>query len=555
MSKKSLIFILIIGGLLLFTLSLFLLSRDLSPSDQKAEVLPMKSKKWNPGHYLQGSNNLTPEYIAENLTSSTSANMMGMRVSLFWGEWETSKDVYDFKILDSYIEALPKNKRLIIMVMDRDYWGKTCNGGARLPKYIMDKNQAHPAMSLEAGCVSQFWESDIQERWVKALRALGDHVDNNPQVEAIMLQETAFGFPKEYEGTEGEFKLALRDAFINIHKKISSAYPKTQVFQQMNYMGPRCQYLDLVADELLKLGHGLSNPDSPPQDSLPWDCGADTNDYHVYYKLAANAKPKPVYSVYRRLEGNVPIMVGGDTSQFGDPERPIIFNGESLNYDNLVKYLYLTAVKGYTYTVTNPDTEVTSHGANYMLWNTHFNSIDAQRNFPNNPISPSEYSRKYKEAYSKFLSNPNTLTNKVCPKNINCIGSTNPSTLPSATSITPDVSPSTTPLITPMLSITPTIEPLVTASIIPSITTLIGNKCGKADVEDDGMFRIGDFSEFARKYGNGKNACGDTAEDHLSYGLCGGRDVNKDGILNIADFGGAGIGFAQRYYPKTSCAL
>ena len=41
----------------------------------------------------------------------------------------------------------------------------------------------------------------------------------------------------------------------------------------------------------------------------------------------------------------------------------------------------------------------------------------------------------------------------------------------------------------------------------------------------------------------------------MDYGTCGGRDVNRDGKLNIADFGGAGIGFAQRYYPKLSCAL
>ena len=54
------------------------------------------------------------------------------------------------------------------------------------------------------------------------------------------------------------------------------------------------------------------------------------------------------------------------------------------------------------------------------------------------------------------------------------------------------------------------------------------------------------------RYGTGRNTC---ADKDVDYGACGGRDVNRDGKLNIADFGGAGIGFAQRYYPKTSCAL
>jgi hypothetical protein len=569
MSKKLLTFILIFFGILLFSVSFFLLSKDLSPTEQNAEVLPIKTKKWNPGHYLQGANDITPSYITENLNAATSANLKGIRVPLYWGEWETSKDVYDFKILDSYINALPSNKKILIKVHERDYWGRYCNEGARLPNYIMDENQPHPALTLPgAGCVAQFWEPDIQARWIKALTMLAKHVENNDKVEMVIFSETAFGFPDGFDGSVSEFKLLTRDAFINIHKGIAPAFQKTQVMQAMNHLGPNCQYLDLMADELMKLGHGLANPDSPPQDSLPWDCNASSDAYQTFYKLTPKDNPKPVYAVFRRVKGKMPIMVGGDTSQFGDPERPKIFNGEPLNYDNLVKYLYLTAVKGYTYSITNPDKEVTPHGANYMLWNTHFNSIEAQRNFPDNPISSAEYTRKYKDAYAKFLSNQNNTTIKTCPSNINCIGNVNISVLPTASSITPVVSPLTTPKISITITATPTIKPVITNTVIPSNTPpvpsdtilpsntpFVGKKCGKADIDGDSVFKIGDLSEFARMYGNGKNVCEDTTQDHLSYGLCGGRDVNKDGILNIADFGGAGIGFAQRYYPKTSCAL
>ena len=107
----------------------------------------------------------------------------------------------------------------------------------------------------------------------------------------------------------------------------------------------------------------------------------------------------------------------------------------------------------------------------------------------------------------------------------------------------PSITPSTTP--TPRNSQTP----------IPSATPtppIIGNICGKADVDGDGRFSIADFAEFAKSYGTGRNTC---ADKDVEYGACGGRDVNRDGKLNIADFGGLGIGFAQRYYPKTSCAL
>jgi len=86
----------------------------------------------------------------------------------------------------------------------------------------------------------------------------------------------------------------------------------------------------------------------------------------------------------------------------------------------------------------------------------------------------------------------------------------------------------------------------------PPTTTPHGNICGKADTDGDGRFTIVDFVQFALAYGMGKNTCIDKDED---YGTCGGRDVNRDGKLSIQDFGESGIGFAQRYYPRTSCSL
>jgi hypothetical protein len=120
----------------------------------------------------------------------------------------------------------------------------------------------------------------------------------------------------------------------------------------------------------------------------------------------------------------------------------------------------------------------------------------------------------------------------------------------------PSLTPSPTPSITPTLSFTQTPSPIatITGTINPTNTPtiIIGNICGKADIDGNGIFKIADFAEFAKAYGRGVNTCVDI---NVDYGPCGGRDVNRDGKLNIADFGGTGIGFAQRYYPKTSCAL
>jgi len=126
------------------------------------------------------------------------------------------------------------------------------------------------------------------------------------------------------------------------------------------------------------------------------------------------------------------------------------------------------------------------------------------------------------------------------------------SVTPSGSSI-PDPSPTPTqPTATGTLTPIPTNTGAPVGSSTPSATTPQGNICGKADTDGNGVFTIGDFSEFARAYGSGKNTC---ADKDVDYGPCGGRDVNRDGVLNIFDFGGPGVGFAQRYYPKASCAL
>jgi len=117
----------------------------------------------------------------------------------------------------------------------------------------------------------------------------------------------------------------------------------------------------------------------------------------------------------------------------------------------------------------------------------------------------------------------------------------------------PNPSPTPTqPTATGSLTPMPTNTGAPVGSSTPSATTPQGNICGKADSDGNGVFTIEDFSGFARAYGSGKNTC---ADKDVDYGPCGGRDVNRDGVLNIFDFGGPGVGFAQRYYPKSSCAL
>jgi len=114
-------------------------------------------------------------------------------------------------------------------------------------------------------------------------------------------------------------------------------------------------------------------------------------------------------------------------------------------------------------------------------------------------------------------------------------------TVTATVSASPQFSP--TPQQTPVGSVTP----IVSNTVAPTATGTVGTQiaCGKADVDDNGVFTIADFSAFAGIY---LRECNDSSQ---SFGPCGGKDADKNNKVDINDF----ASFAQRYYPKTSCAL
>lgn len=116
-------------------------------------------------------------------------------------------------------------------------------------------------------------------------------------------------------------------------------------------------------------------------------------------------------------------------------------------------------------------------------------------------------------------------------------------------SATPEFSPTPSPTTEPEFSPTPTEEDVFET---PTPTFITGNICGKSDINNDGVFTLVDFSAYALVYKTGTSTCDDVDVD---YGVCGGRDIDRNGILQFYDFGAETVGFAQRYYPKSTCSL
>ena len=237
-TKKTLSILLLIISILLLLVSLQVVIKDFSPQDQEASTIPKKTKKWNPGHYIQLGNTTSAGQINSVLSEPAASGIKGVRVSLYWEEIEPQQNVYSRAKIDEYLNALPPGKKIMLMMWERDYWGRTCSGTARLPKYIKN-HPNNPALNFSGGCIAQTWKPDIQDRWVKALNKVAEYIDNDNRVEAIIFPESSFGIPEGYEGNVSKLRDEIESGLISIHTGIAPQYKKTHVFQNMNWIGGR----------------------------------------------------------------------------------------------------------------------------------------------------------------------------------------------------------------------------------------------------------------------------------------------------------------------------
>jgi hypothetical protein len=541
--------------ILLFMLLIFLsvmgfityyIQDNLAPIDNKAAVATKPTKKWHPGHYIyHKTGDLDPQVVKDYYKDPRYDATAGIYTQVYWKSLEAQKDVYTLDFIQQYLDALPDDKQLFIVFMDRDYRATSC-GSSRLPGWV-------DGVMIE-GCVAKYWEQETMDEEVELLSVIAEEFDDHPQFEGVLLQETSFG-GEEIGLTHDQ----MYEKYYELHEKSKGLFKKSHLLRNMNSLGgpeKSCKLLGQLAEQLEEYGYGMANPDSNAWDAMPWDCVGNDN---VIGELPGD-KVKPVYALYRKVGNRVPKLVGNDGSQLGNPYKPRMFNGEKMDIPNLVKYHYLTAVEGYTHKDFGP---IEPFGANYLMWLSDFWTKEFNVDEDDGGLTPEE-KKAMKEEWDnevlKLINRPGYETNTTCPSNINCQTSDNPvntnTPTPSGLPNTPTPLPSTTQSVTPVFTPTPTVSTSVTQSpATPTITPselIIGNICGKADIDGDGRFNISDFAEFAKAYGVGSNSC---ADKDLDYGPCGGRDVNKDGKLNIADFGGQGIGFAQRYYPKLSCVV
>ena len=316
-------------------------------------------RRYRPGHYVQSKS--TQSNTPDDLKFALSPGFVGALVDLPWAELEPKKDAFDFTMLEQYLSWGEKNDRIIIgMPFDRDF---KRGPGKVVPTWI--PSAPFNAKLGNAGSIAKIWLPAVTERRIKLLteiaRAFGDH----PQLEALVLPETALGGINE-ESQEDFVKETYRDEIIRLIETVAPAFNKLSLFQSLNWLGPADgSWLDMIAEAFVRTGiGGVSNPDT-----VPW------------------AK-KPMYLTMARYAGKIPVMIGGDVSQLMNPGNNPYYSG----VDELVAKLYETA---------------TSLQANYQLWETKF---------VNNFTSADKFSKQYQAAIAKLVANSLKGTNTTVPE-------------------------------------------------------------------------------------------------------------------------------------------
>lgn len=319
-------------------------------------------KPFYPGHYLQSKAGNSSD--VGDLALALQPGFVGALVDLPWGALEPRRGEYDFTILIEYLRWAEKNNRRIIgMIFDRDF-KSGCGKSQVVPGWV--DCVPFNAKLANRGCIAKIWDPAVNNRRIALIQAIAAQFDGHPNLEALVLPETALGgiTPATQPGYTRE---KYRDEIIRLIHAVAPALQKTLLFQSMNWLGPDDgSYLDMIAQAFVETGvGGITNPDS-----LWWD------------------EEKPMYKTMRRFKGRIPIMVGGDVSQLLDPDNNKHYKGVG----ELVAGQYRFAVE--------------ELGGNYALWNPWFV----------NPDSPSgKHSAAYRAAIAQLVADARNATVTAIP--------------------------------------------------------------------------------------------------------------------------------------------
>jgi len=190
----------------------------------------------------------------------------GAQIMYVWRQLEPYKDQYDFSIINNdYNYLISNGKQLFIQLQDATFSPKYKS----VPDYLETDEYDGGAIyqrtenGEQAGWIAKRWNKNVQERFARLLKALGQAFDG--KIEGINLQESAIGVSIEFDNS---FTLAIYVESLKINMlALKKAFPKSTTMQYANFMPdewlPKDDkgYLKSIYQYGEKIGVGLGAPD------------------------------------------------------------------------------------------------------------------------------------------------------------------------------------------------------------------------------------------------------------------------------------------------------
>lgn len=185
--------------------------------------------KWHPGHYVKlgEDEGVSTSGTIEKVTESNF--LVGVDASVYMGQVETSKGVYDWSSIDALIGYLTAHKKQLILQMLERRFGSTSPAGI-VPADL--QGQLYKTKTGTYGLA--IWRPENADRVIDWTRAFCARYDRNSHVEMIRIpgesspSTSASATPSDFSRT------ALATQLIRIWKAAQESCPHTLVVASVN---------------------------------------------------------------------------------------------------------------------------------------------------------------------------------------------------------------------------------------------------------------------------------------------------------------------------------
>jgi hypothetical protein len=247
-------------------------------------VTVIRALKSNFGHYFATTYSDTPAAAASLCEHPGVSGLVWRRT---WNEVEPAAGVYDFSSFDKVLAAIAAshnpNCQLWLFVEFKSF--STSPTKNPCPTYLQAQHSA--LNSYGNGAVTCFiWEPTVVNAYTAMMRAAAAHLDSNPRVEGLIIQESSLGLSGAYSqdvANGGTYTpVAWRDALIEIIDQCAAAFASSRCMPFLNFLRGNQSYLHDISAAISAVPDNqvcFSGPDLLPNNASLYD--SDNKVYEV----------------------------------------------------------------------------------------------------------------------------------------------------------------------------------------------------------------------------------------------------------------------------------